>query len=289
MSVKQYLAIANPHASGFRTSVTERAVTTALHAAGGRVSWQTIESLTTLSSTQLAGFDGILVIGGDGTVRSVAEHLLRHHITVPLGIIPAGSANVLATSLRVPTRPNAIGYVTRGNTITIDYARTDSGAIVLVAAAFGFLSNRVIATKKHFKRLFGGAGYLLSILGSPRLPRHAFSFTVDGEEYRVTGHTLFIANAVSIFGIHPRRRHDLTDGIYELVVTTNRSILSLPQLMYNFYFHDQPSKDFFIAHGKRFTIESSDNPHLLLDGEATPYTGTIAMDVVPRGLTIFMP
>ncbi len=50
----------------------------------------------------LAGLDGICVIGGDGTVHEVADGLMQRGepITVPLGIIPAGTGNTLHQHLQ---------------------------------------------------------------------------------------------------------------------------------------------------------------------------------------------
>ena len=45
------------------------------------------------------GVDLILAGGGDGTINEVAEGLI--HTEVPLGILPAGTANVLATELKL--------------------------------------------------------------------------------------------------------------------------------------------------------------------------------------------
>jgi len=46
------------------------------------------------------GCDLILVAGGDGTINEVSSGLL--HSRVPLGILPGGTANVLARELRLP-------------------------------------------------------------------------------------------------------------------------------------------------------------------------------------------
>src|ERR1700737_1021536 len=45
----------------------------------------------------------VIVAGGDGSVKLVAEALLQ--TTIPLGILPAGSANGLAKELGIPEDP----------------------------------------------------------------------------------------------------------------------------------------------------------------------------------------
>jgi diacylglycerol kinase (ATP) len=47
----------------------------------------------------------VVVGGGDGTIRMVAEHLIVYKL--PMGIIPLGSANGLATALEIPLDPIA--------------------------------------------------------------------------------------------------------------------------------------------------------------------------------------
>jgi diacylglycerol kinase (ATP) len=49
-----------------------------------------------------AGADLVLAAGGDGTINEVAEGLVHTH--VPLGILPGGTANVLATELGMGSR-----------------------------------------------------------------------------------------------------------------------------------------------------------------------------------------
>src|SRR5258706_6703522 len=46
------------------------------------------------------GCDMVVAAGGDGTVSDVAEALV--HTDVPLGILPVGTANVLARELGIP-------------------------------------------------------------------------------------------------------------------------------------------------------------------------------------------
>src|SRR5450759_5791675 len=45
------------------------------------------------------GADLIVVLGGDGTINETAEGMIASE--VPLGILPAGTANVLATEMKL--------------------------------------------------------------------------------------------------------------------------------------------------------------------------------------------
>lgn len=51
------------------------------------------------------GFDAVVAVGGDGTVREVAQGLRGSHTA--LGIIPMGMTNTLARHLGIPLRGNA--------------------------------------------------------------------------------------------------------------------------------------------------------------------------------------
>src|SRR6266849_9477955 len=57
------------------------------------------------NSAALDGIDLVVAVGGDGTVRGCAEGLAR--TGVPLGIVPHGTANLLARTLRVPGHPRS--------------------------------------------------------------------------------------------------------------------------------------------------------------------------------------
>src|SRR3989338_2591593 len=55
-----------------------------------------------LKTVNFKNYQRLIVIGGDGTVTTVADFLLNNKIDLPLAIIPQGSANVLASSLDIP-------------------------------------------------------------------------------------------------------------------------------------------------------------------------------------------
>ncbi len=48
------------------------------------------------------GADLILAAGGDGTINEVAEGMIHSH--VPLGVLPGGTANVLAMEMKLGSK-----------------------------------------------------------------------------------------------------------------------------------------------------------------------------------------
>src|SRR5487761_763170 len=78
------------------------------------------------TSAALDGVDLVVAVGGDGTVRGCAEGLAR--TGVPLAVVPHGSANLLARTLRIPGPPRAALAVALASTSvdrTIDLAVAD--------------------------------------------------------------------------------------------------------------------------------------------------------------------
>jgi diacylglycerol kinase (ATP) len=67
--------------------------------------------------------DLVIGAGGDGTVRIVADGLA--HTGTPMGLIPAGTANLLARNLELPLQEGpAIEVALGGHTRTIDLVKS---------------------------------------------------------------------------------------------------------------------------------------------------------------------
>jgi diacylglycerol kinase family enzyme len=100
--MKKVLVISNPNAGGTEGRFKER-VTSAMR---GDFALEFAESAARGDSTTLAGdavssgFHAVIALGGDGTVNEIAQALV--HTKVALGIIPAGTTNVMARSVGIP-------------------------------------------------------------------------------------------------------------------------------------------------------------------------------------------
>ncbi|SFR92621.1 lipid kinase, YegS/Rv2252/BmrU family [Microbacterium sp. cf046] len=158
-----------------------------------------------------AGADLILVAGGDGTVRAVAEHLADVSSDAQLGIIPLGTGNLLARNLEVPINdmPAAFVRALDGDTRPVDVGWVDvelDGATerhaFLVMIGFGIDAHMIEETDEDLKDKAGWLAYVESLgralAASEVVPFH---ITKDDEPaHDEEGHTLLIANCGSLQG-----------------------------------------------------------------------------------------
>ncbi len=236
-----------------------------------------------LQDAQFKTYDTLVVSGGDGTLRTVVQHLLERELDIPIALIPRGSANVLAKSLGLTfSLRKTAELIRKSNTTAIDVARVSTGHYFLAAFALGYLSHRVIDVNQKIKNILGFGGYVWSFLQQRRMPLHHFRFTVDGTSHAIEGHTLLVLNASNLFGFHSPHVKDLRDGVFELVVTTNRTFWSLIGLLYDFYFSRKTSSRFFLVGGTRFSIQCREKLSVQIDGEEIPAQETFDVSVLPK-------
>ena len=129
------------------------------------------------------GFDAIVAAGGDGTISAVVNGLRDR--AVPFGVLPLGSANVLAREIRLPRAPEALAsLVVTGPASPIWPGRVGNRAFVMMASA-GFDSEIVAALSPELKRRVGRLAFAWGFL--VRLwycPACDLTVRADGVEYR---------------------------------------------------------------------------------------------------------
>ncbi len=129
------------------------------------------------------GFDAIVAAGGDGTISAVVNGLRDR--AVPFGVLPLGSANVLAREIRLPRAPEALAsLITTGPVSPIWPGRVGERAFVMMASA-GFDSEIVAALSPELKRRVGRLAFAWGFLVSLwHCPACELTVRADGVEYR---------------------------------------------------------------------------------------------------------
>jgi YegS/Rv2252/BmrU family lipid kinase len=171
--------------------------------------------------------DIVVAIGGDGTVNEVANGMARARqkaapgVRQPLlGIVPAGTVNVLALELGLPFQvERACNVIAGRKTISLDLGKVNGRwFLLMMGAGIDALTVRNIdpQAKKRFKELaFIGTGLKAGMAQRPPV----FLVRTNGEEYRAT---FFVAGNSRYYGgkFGITSMADPTDGVLDLVLYT---------------------------------------------------------------------
>ncbi len=125
------------------------------------------------------GFDAVIAAGGDGTVRALAK-AVGDDASVPIGVIPAGTGNVLARELPLPTTATAVAnMLLDGPVAEIPGALAGDEPFFLMAGV-GFDGEIIAALNLELKRRIGKAAYVWPTLKA--LVRRPCSFEVGVDD-----------------------------------------------------------------------------------------------------------
>ena len=211
--------ICNPAAGGGRGAQVGLAVMEGLKRHGLLVDYVATEApgqATTAAEDMARGSDIVVAVGGDGTVNEVVNGLAGGQ--VPLGVVPAGTINVLAMELEIPFGvEEACDVIAGGETMTIDLGQVDGRRFTLMAGA-GLDALTIKELDLRAKQLFREAAFVVT--GARALIRHPipdFSVRVDGEShtanFAVIGNSRYYGGR---FGI--TKEADPTDGLFDVLL-----------------------------------------------------------------------
>ena len=179
----------------------------------------------------VSGCDLVLAIGGDGTIRAVCEELAGTGI--PVGIVPAGTGNLLARNLDIPLYlRSAVDVGLNGQDRAIDMVEVSGDkmedATFLVMAGMGFDAAIMEGVNEDIKAKVGWLAYVWSALKSLMFPAIRVEVSVDGGEFtRHRARTLVIGNVGSLQGGMPLIPDAaIDDGQLDVVLLYPRRFLS---------------------------------------------------------------
>lgn len=235
----------------------------------------------------------LIVIGGDGTVRSVATCLLGGE--VPLGILPAGTMNVLARDLGIPEDlDTALHDLLKAPERRIDVARVNGRP---------FLCSSALAMMPHLGRIRerarGADGWSvlrqwnhgLRVLS--RYPRRSFRIIVDGEEHTVRSRALVISNnPLSRRPAALVERDRLDTGWLVVYTLRDRTLWDLVHLASKLLDGTwQADRRIRSYRGREVRVEGIGDAttSVMSDGEVERLAAPLNYDVQPRALAVLAP
>jgi diacylglycerol kinase (ATP) len=237
------------------------------------------------------GFDLVVAAGGDGTVSAVVDGLAGSE--VPLGIIPTGTANLVARELNIPLVPDeAAALIAEApHSRMIDAMRIGSRVYVLVAG-IGISASVAGGTTRGNKRRFG----LIAYLGAAILkvfefgPRH-IEVTVDGVSRKHHAVEVAIANcgilAKMLFPKGPDIRVD--DGHLDVWILDTRTLLDYPRYIFRIITRRHASpRAHFIEAERSISVRSATPLPVQADGDVIGTT-PVDIEVLQGACRVFVP
>ena len=276
------------------------AATKALQLAGWRVDTKIVarkRDLTRKTRTAVkSGCDVVVVVGGDGAVLRVAPSLAK--TTTSLGIVPAGTGNLLAANLGIPRDPPAaVRTILNRSTRTIDLGRAvvqGKSYDFSIACGIGFDAEVMDGTDSSQKRRWGKLAYLASAVArTSEIENVDHQITVDGVRTDTEATQVLVANFGRMaLGIRPRRSILPDDGMLDVIVVRASGpidgLLAGWEALRQKDLGESPRGHVLRARAREVCVAATPSRRVEVDGSVVGRT-PVTVSILPAALTVIVP
>lgn len=243
--------------------------------------------------------DLVVVAGGDGTVRVVCSELANSGI--PLGIIPAGTGNLLAKNLGIPLDEVAAAAVAfSGKPRAIDLVRvrvdgpmaadgTHRDVHFAVMAGIGTDARIMEKTRPELKKVVGSAAYFLAAAREVASEPMELTFTADDGEPQHRRATMAVVGNVGMLqgGIQLMPRASASDGLLDLIVASPRSYVDMATMTAKVLGRVASDVDRVDqVQARKVRLEVAEKMPYELDGDTEGHTTVFEAEVAPGALLL---
>ena len=238
-------------------------------------------------------FDGVIVLGGDGTVGQIIDKMNKYGNRTPVGIIPGGTCNDFARNLKMPlTVDECLRVFCEGRVSEVDLLKITAGEQVqyicnsIAAGVFVGVSH---STSPEFKKVFGSFAYYISAVGE-LTDMKPFHIKIETPEDTLDTDALVfvVLNGTDVAGMKRMIADaDLSDGLMNIMVVKDCNAMERAGAAINLLSH-KPDKNLVYLTVPRCSISVDKDMTVSVDGEAglpLPYD----IEVIPKGLSVLVP
>jgi len=228
--------------------------------------------------------DKVIAVGGDGTLKLVAECLLDSN--TPIGIIPAGSANGMAKELGIPTDiTEALNFLETGTPKKIHVVKIND-EICIHLADLGFNAYLVNKFDKLPERgMWGYAKATWHALWNHK--RMEVELKLKDETVKSKAAMVAIANA-TMYGTGLKINPDgkLDDELFEIILVKDYSYLEILKIwVTKLPFNPKKIEVFQTSEVK---IYSKHKAHFQVDGEYIGKLNKVEATILPAAISVIV-
>ncbi len=236
------------------------------------------------------GADLLLLWGGDGTVQRCIDEVAGEDVVV--AIIPAGTANLLATNLGVPhDLPAAVDIALFGARRRLDVGVVNGERFAVMAGA-GFDAIMMQEADGGLKDRFGRLAYVWTGARATQADPVKMSIKVDGTPwFKDKATCLLLGNMGTLSGgltAFPQARPD--DGQLEIGVVTAEGPVEWARVLTRLATgHAERSKLVRTTRGRKVDVKLGRPMPYELDGGARPSKKRLQAKIKPGAITVCVP
>jgi YegS/Rv2252/BmrU family lipid kinase len=236
------------------------------------------------------GADLVIAHGGDGTVRACAARVADSDAV--LGLLPAGTGNLLARNLGLPlTVPEAIAVLASPTLLDVDVVELD-GVPFVVMAGTGIDALMFTKTNEGLKGRVGWLAYAAGAVAAVRQARpHRVQVTIDGVTHRMRAVGVVVGNVGTLTaGLQLLPDADADDGQVHVAVLTAESFLDWVGLGTRLLARKAPQPQHMrVLRGTTVEIAWSRELPAEIDGDLVEARRCLRFQTLPGKLTVCTP
>lgn len=227
----------------------------------------------------------VVAVGGDGTLKLVADSLPDPSIAV--GILPAGSANGMATELGIAADPaSALDSLVNGVVKKIHLTKVnDENCIHLSDIGF----NAYVVKKFEAANTRGMWGYVKAawkVLWQH--PRIEVTLQIDDKKVVRSAAMVVIANATQYGnGVVINPQGSLYDRLFEVVIIRKVSFTEIFKMRFTQRNFNPEKTEFFQT--SSLHLQSKHKMHFQVDGEYLGKIREVKAEIIPDALHVIVP
>jgi YegS/Rv2252/BmrU family lipid kinase len=237
-------------------------------------------------------FEAVIVAGGDGSASEMVDLMQKNKIDLPLGIIPAGTANDFASFLGMTQNiENSVKRILDWKVKEIDVGRVN-GRYFLNVCVGGIISQIAHGTETEMKNRLGKVAYYLQ--GLKELPNiRSMQLEIETSQKKIEGDFLgfFVFNSKDAGGFkNVAKLASIDDGLFDLLAVKTGNILKLSSAAADLFNGKEiKNENLIYLQDNYFKItlkNSSKEQNCDIDGEKGP-AFPLEIELVPAAQKVF--
>ncbi|WP_028298472.1 diacylglycerol/lipid kinase family protein [Olivibacter sitiensis] len=227
--------------------------------------------------------DRVIAVGGDGTVKLVAECLL--HSPIPLAIIPAGSANGMAREFDIPNDLTMALEIAQYGAPRQIHAANINGQLCVHLADVGM--NAHIIKRFQETNIRGMAGYAKAAWRTFKSKKRIKFILYDkGMMLKRKAEMLVVANGTTYgTGVRINRDGSLFDNKIEIILVKTISLLELIKMRFSKRIPFNPFKTEIIK-TKKVEINCNRPSYFQIDGEYIGKISKLKVEIIEHAMSV---